>query len=126
MVKVDGPNLRDACSAVIPACSAAFNCFAGEHADLEVRLVRGDTLLQDRRVDFVKIDVEGMEMKALAGLAGTIDKWRPAIFIEVDDSNSGLFRDWVSQHSYTVVRTYRRYEVNENYMVLPCEAQVAQ
>ena len=88
-------------------------------------LVRGDDVLMQRRVDFIKLDVEGMEMRALAGLAGTIAKWRPPIFVEVENGNTDVFQRWLEAFRYVTVRTYRRYPSNENYMIVPAEASVA-
>lgn len=86
-----------------------------------IPLVRGDTILRDRRVDFLKIDVEAMELRVLAGLEETLARWRPAIFIEVDDLNVEPFRDWMRSRDYVSACRYRRYPVNENYMLLPIE-----
>jgi FkbM family methyltransferase len=44
---------------------------------------RLDTLLPDRPVAFVKCDVEGHELRALAGAAGTVTRSRPAWLLEV-------------------------------------------
>jgi FkbM family methyltransferase len=85
-------------------------------------LIRGDDVLVGRPVDFIKIDVEGMEMQALRGLTGTIAKWRPRIFIEIENGNVGAFREWQRSNDYVTERTYRRYEANENYMIVPVEA----
>lgn len=38
-------------------------------------------------VDLIKIDVEGFELKVLRGAVETIRKFRPQLFIEVNDSN---------------------------------------
>jgi FkbM family methyltransferase len=35
------------------------------------------------RVDVIKIDVEGAELRVLRGLAGTIERWRPKLLIEL-------------------------------------------
>lgn len=37
------------------------------------------------RVDLVKIDVQGAEQLVLAGARATIARWRPVLYIEVDD-----------------------------------------
>jgi FkbM family methyltransferase len=85
-------------------------------------LIPGDAALMQRRVDFIKMDVEGMEMKVLRGLDRTIAKWRPSIFIEVDQRNAVAFQEWARGHDYITARTYRRYPHNENYMIVPIEA----
>ena len=38
-------------------------------------------------VSFIKIDVQGAEARVLAGAAETIEKFRPALFVEVDDES---------------------------------------
>jgi FkbM family methyltransferase len=86
-------------------------------------LVRGDDILLQRRVDFIKLDVEGMEMPVLAGLAGTIAKWRPAMFIEVENINAEAFQTWIKANNYVTVSRCRRYQINENYMLMPVEAR---
>jgi FkbM family methyltransferase len=86
-----------------------------------IPLIPGDAILRDRRVDFLKVDVEAMELRVLAGLEETLARWRPAIFIEVDDLNVEPFRDWMRSRGYVSVCRYRRYPVNENYMLLPVE-----
>lgn len=39
------------------------------------------------RADFIKIDVEGFELQVLRGARQTLEKFRPRLFIEVDDTN---------------------------------------
>ncbi len=84
-----------------------------------IQLMQGDLALGDREVDFIKIDVEGMEMRVLAGLEMTIKRRRPKIFIEVDNSNAAVFTQWVANNEYRVVERFRRYQENENYLVIP-------
>lgn len=43
--------------------------------------------LQIEQLDLIKIDVEGFELKVLEGGATTIEKFRPKLFIEVNDRN---------------------------------------
>lgn len=84
-----------------------------------IQVMQGDLALGDRKVDFIKIDVEGMEMRVLAGLEMTIKRCRPKIFIEIDNSNVAAFTQWVADNEYRVVERFRRYEGNENYLVIP-------
>ena len=84
-----------------------------------IRLIRGDEALAGQEVDFVKIDVEGMEMRVLAGLQDTLRRSRPKIFVEVDDQNAAEFGDWLPSQSYKVASRFRRYEVNENFLCVP-------
>lgn len=39
------------------------------------------------KIDLIKIDVEGYEMKVLKGSESTINKFHPKLFIEIDDNN---------------------------------------
>jgi FkbM family methyltransferase len=53
---------------------------ADEGFDCEA--VRLDALLNGRKVDVIKIDVEGTEDRVLAGLQETLRRWRPVIIFE--------------------------------------------
>jgi len=55
-----------------------------EDVALPVRTI--DALLREvsgGRVDFIKIDVDGYDLKALQGAAGTLARARPAVFVEI-------------------------------------------
>jgi FkbM family methyltransferase len=82
-------------------------------------LMRGDDVLGDAHVDFIKLDVEGMEINVLRGLERTIKRCRPRIFVEVDDRNIDPFKTWMSRHAYSVAQAHRRNPRNENFMILP-------
>jgi FkbM family methyltransferase len=87
----------------------------------EISAVRpGDTLLSDIGPCFLKIDVEGHEIEVLAGIVDTIQKYRPPIFIEVSDINLTSFSKWIERFDYKIVEQFRRYNNNENYMIIPC------
>jgi FkbM family methyltransferase len=45
-----------------------------------------DVLDADRPVNLLKIDVEGAEMKVVAGARRTIERWRPDVIVEVSES----------------------------------------
>ena len=54
-----------------------------EIEEIEVETARLDDLLAgDRRVDFIKIDVEGAERLVLEGAVATLRHWRPTIVFE--------------------------------------------
>jgi FkbM family methyltransferase len=51
---------------------------------IEVRVCIGDDLLMDgRRVDVIKIDVEGFELNVLRGLQRTLQAWNPILITEL-------------------------------------------
>lgn len=87
-----------------------------------LQVIRGDDALAGEQVDFIKIDVEGMEMQVLGGLAETVARCRPRFFIEVDEVNRAAFLAWVEANRYEVAATFRRYAVNENFLLKPAEA----
>ena len=78
-----------------------------------------DVALNDIWVDFIKIDIEGMEMDAIKSRDQTIKRCRPTIFIEIDNNNHELFVTWCEEHKYSVMETFKRYKWNVNYLVMP-------
>lgn len=86
-----------------------------------IRLERADTLLEGQRFDFVKIDVEGMELSVLAGMSGLLARHRPKMFIEVDNANAEGFAAWLGTAGYQVLETFRRYSANLNHLVAPVQ-----
>lgn len=86
-----------------------------------IKLVTGDSLFAGRQIDFIKIDVEGHEMRVLAGLEQTIARNRPKMFIEVDDSNRAAFDAWVESHRYELIKAFRRRPNNENFLMQPVD-----
>jgi len=80
---------------------------------------RGDDLLDGLVPDFIKIDVEGMEIAVLRGLEHVIGTHRPALFVEVDNHNTEAFAAWCRDRGYAVSGRWRRYRSNENMLVLP-------
>jgi FkbM family methyltransferase len=86
-----------------------------------IKLTTADKLLGNRNFDFVKIDTEGMELKCLSGMRSLLERCRPIMFIEVDNRNADEFREWAKQNVYIIERTFRRYQENENYLIVPAE-----
>jgi FkbM family methyltransferase len=61
---------------------------AREMMDQTVRLTTLDAFAAERnlqRLDFIKADIEGWELQALRGGAATLARFRPALYLEVDD-----------------------------------------
>ncbi len=106
---------------VVPSLNLGGTTMQVDEKNGTIPLIRGDDILLGHRIDFIKLDVEGMEMDVLAGLAGTISKERPLIFIEIDNTHVEAFQSWIKANDYVIVRKYRRHAVNENYMVMPKE-----
>lgn len=85
----------------------------------DVPLASGDALLGEEAVDLIKIDVEGMEMKVLAGLKGYLERHPAPIFIEVDKRNYAAFDAWVEANGYKILDRFQRYASNTNFMIEP-------
>jgi FkbM family methyltransferase len=79
----------------------------------------GDELLGDRDFDFIKIDVESMEVQCLNGLSALIARCRPTMFIEVDNENAPAFDAWLAENNYSIIERRRVYEENENFLIKP-------
>jgi len=84
--------------------------------------IRADVALNDTWVDFIKIDVEGMEIDVLKSLEQTVQRCRPTMFIEVDNYNHDLFVIWCNEHGYKVVETLKLYEWNVCYLLVPSQS----
>jgi len=56
------------------------------------------------RIDFMKIDIEGMEMEALAGAVESIAQHRPAMLIESIKSDADALQKWLKQHDYIIFK----------------------
>ncbi|MEO8242967.1 MAG: FkbM family methyltransferase [bacterium] len=88
-----------------------------EVGSIQVR--RGDDLLAGRHIDFLKVDVEGMELEVLRGLQGTITTCHPPIFVEVDHSNNAALLAWAAEIGYGVAVEGRSFKKNRNILLAP-------
>lgn len=64
-----------------------------------VRMLTIDSL-QLPRLDFIKIDVEGMELEALAGGRATIEKHKPAMLIESIKTDKPALLKFLEEYGY--------------------------
>lgn len=54
------------------------------------------------RLDFIKIDVEGMELEVLEGGRSTIERYRPWAYIEFWNVDTGQLKSWFDSKDYTI------------------------
>jgi FkbM family methyltransferase len=82
-------------------------------------LVRGDDVLADTQVDFIKIDTEGLEMRVLEGLRSTLATQKPNLFVELENRHVADFEAFLSSLNYKIADQYRRYDTNINMLAIP-------
>jgi FkbM family methyltransferase len=81
--------------------------FIGQNIDysednmIDVQSTSLDTL-KFPRIDLIKMDVEGMELDALAGAISCIGKHRPILLVEMVKSDRTELRAWLERLDYTV------------------------
>ncbi len=85
----------------------------------DIAVVALDEILKDCKFDFIKIDVEGMELDVLAGAKNLIQKNKPLIFIEVTNINIQYFKKWVQDNNYILIKEYQRVNTIDFFMG-PC------
>ena len=95
------------------------NSFASEEGESTVEADSADNVLNGRKVDYVKMDVEGSEYEAILGMKNTIQTHRPSMAIcvyhKVEDLYRlqllvesfcpGLYKYYLRHYSPTVVET---------------------
>lgn len=69
-------------------------------------------------LEFLKIDVEGMELDVLAGAKNMIRRNRPDILIDIDDRQFPAFEHWLNDNHYTVRKRFA-YPGRGNFHVAP-------
>lgn len=69
--------------------------------------------------DFIKIDVEGMEIAVLLGAEKTILHSRPPLYVEVSQNNRPEFKKILNNWGYTIERTHQRHKNVINYLCVP-------
>jgi FkbM family methyltransferase len=81
--------------------------FIGQPIDYSggnLRPVQGITIdsLKLSRIDFIKVDIEGMEMEALAGAAQSIANNKPVLLIETIKAGATTLCEWLMARDYKV------------------------
>jgi hypothetical protein len=80
--------------------------------------------------DFIKMDCEGMELKALQGAEGTIYKFKPTMLLEIN--KGALLRQgtsaeeilaWLREHKYSYQNIYKEQGLNDAQLDIICTPQ---
>lgn len=95
----------------------------------EVRVDTIDHLIATgklHRPDFVKIDVQGLELDVLVGMNVTIQEYKPKIYVEV---HSIPHVDWKTENTVRILeflsaRGYSMYHVESGRMLSPADARI--
>jgi len=87
-------------------------------AAVQVRARRLDDIIQEAklaRVDLIKIDVEGADLLVLKGAAGTLDRYRPVVVVEVVDhqlremgGSEAELLAFMTSHGYSAKRSFEQ------------------
>jgi FkbM family methyltransferase len=72
----------------------------------------------NEKIDFIKMDIEGMEDKALAGAIHSIEKSRPICFLEVLKSDSNFIVNFFKS------RNYIGFQKDNDLIAIPLEHQL--
>lgn len=62
--------------------------------------------IDEDRIDFIKIDVEGHEINLLRGAENTLSKYKPSIFIEVFDENKSNIFSILENLGYKYIKEF--------------------
>ena len=96
----------------------AGNEFIGQTVDynktLKIQIITLDSL-NLKRVDLLKIDVEGMEEKVLRGSTELIQKHKPIVIVEKIKSNHSNLKKIFNKHNYCI------YEFGLNFLCMSAE-----
>ena len=87
--------------------------------DGRVALKTADEIIGDQAFDLIKIDVEGMELKVLAGMRRYLAHNPTPIFVEVNLEHREAFKAWLDENSYEIAMSSQRYRENRNFMIVP-------
>jgi FkbM family methyltransferase len=90
-------------------------------ADGEVEIISGDELFVAEGFDFIKIDVEGMEIEVLRGLKMSIMRSKAIIFIEVQDQNVIEFSSVLREFGYSITWQNNMYPGISNFLISPSQ-----
>lgn len=85
----------------------------------EIAVQTLDALMGKDKVDFIKIDAEGMELDVLEGAAALIARDKPVIWVEVLRNNLlGFAQDWCRSAGYQVIDS-KAYVNTIDYFAVP-------
>lgn len=83
-----------------------------DSGEVAIELTTGDTCLDPKaRIDFIKLDVEGVEHEVLQGLVGTIRRCRPIVMLEQLGDGVDEVKGTSPSHQFLTKLGYRAFEI---------------
>lgn len=102
---------------VVPETNLGAGTLQAGSGDIEIKTA--DELLLGQHIDFIKIDVEGMEIDVIEGLRQTIWRCRPTVFVEIDNENDEGFCALMAALDYVEAVEVRKLRFNRNAIFVP-------
>ena len=94
--------------------------FSGHQLDkrysIEVESDTLDAILDNYKVDFIKIDIEGAEVEALKGATNTLDRLRK-IIVEIHENNFDKVKHILEDHNFEIEIITNKIEKSEGFVV---------
>lgn len=81
----------------------------------KVRVEAVDAIVRElrlKRVDWIKIDVEGAEWEVLCGLLKTLDQHKPKLIIEIFHENQRKIKKLMKSHGYDLIKISPKFSQN--------------
>jgi len=82
---------------------------------INVLVNKGDNLIENKNIDFIKIDVEGSELEVLIGLQKIIKKNHPLFLVEIEKRHN---KDYFKVFKYLLKKKYHVYYLDKQKMNL--------
>jgi FkbM family methyltransferase len=83
---------------------------------IEVESDTLDAILDNYKVDFIKIDIEGAEVEALKGATNTLDRLRK-IIVEIHENNFDKVKHILEDHNFEIEIITNKIEKSEGFVV---------
>jgi hypothetical protein len=75
-----------------------------------------DAILDNYKVDFIKIDIEGAEVEALKGATNTLDRLRK-IIVEIHENNFDKVKHILEDHNFEIEIITNKIEKSEGFII---------
>ena len=105
---------------IIPEWYTIHETFSGHQLDkrysIEVESDTLDAILDNYKVDFIKIDIEGAEVEALKGATNTLDRLRK-IIVEIHENNFDKVKRILEDHNFEIEIITNKIKKSEGFVL---------